>query len=61
MEVEISAEDFVWAFAAEHHFNAHGLDFASQQIHWDCSADGGYVKSFKVVDDVFYGRRILLG
>lgn len=60
VEVQVSAEDFVAAFAGEDHFHAHGLDFAGQQEHWGGGADGGHVVGFEVVDDVREGVETLL-
>ena len=55
MEVKVTAEHLVRSFTAKHHFDAHALDDACQQIHRSGGADGGYVVSLDKIDYIAYG------
>ena len=52
VEIEVTAENFVGSFSRQHHFYAHRLNHACQQIHRRGGAHGGHVVGFDMVNHV---------
>ena len=60
VEIEVSAEQFVRAFAAQDHLDAHGTNPSGHEVHGGGGANGGDVVSFDLSDDVAQGVNALL-
>ena len=60
VEVEVTAKQFVRAFTAQHHLDAHGLDFAGHEVHRSGCADGGDIIGLDVADHFAQGVETFL-
>mmetsp|Transcript_21308 Transcript_21308/g.49474 ORF Transcript_21308/g.49474 Transcript_21308/m.49474 type:complete len:226 (-) Transcript_21308:910-1587(-) len=61
VEIEVSAKNFVSAFATQDHLHTHGPNASCHQIHWGRSPNSGNIERFEVVNDIVDGVYALLG
>mmetsp|Transcript_51059 Transcript_51059/g.110805 ORF Transcript_51059/g.110805 Transcript_51059/m.110805 type:complete len:355 (+) Transcript_51059:166-1230(+) len=60
VEVEVSSEDLVCTFSAEHHLHASGPDSPRHQVHGCCRSDCRHIEGLQRVDDIGQGIQALL-
>ena len=52
MEIKISAEQLIGAFARENHFDSHRLDDTGNEVHGGGCPDGGDIVGLQMVHDI---------
>ena len=55
VEIEITTENFIGSFTAQHHLDTHTFDHAGQEIHRSGGAYGRYVVRLDIIDYVADG------
>src|SRR6266404_5065965 len=45
----VTSKDFITSFTSQDHLDTHGLDLATEEIHWRACPHGGHIVGFQVV------------